>query len=354
MVRVPGQAGRPSEHLGIGDRRGKQFCGDQTGFAFGNGAGLVEGNDAQLAGLFEIDSTFDQDAASSRCRQPADHRHRRGEHQRAGASDDQQHQGLVERLRPGPAEEPRSQNGHGNRDGEHGRGVDCGKPIHEALGWRLRPLRLFDRVDDAGQCGVVGSGRDTELQDAGFVDRAGEYRVACHLINRDTFAGDRRLIDRTAACRHLTIERYSGAGFDPHTGFQLYLCGRHFPPRSIRLPDFRRLRRQVEQALDGVTRPIHGAGLDQFGNGIQGHDHRRLGPLADQEGTGHGHTHQRVHVQLPAPQCRHAFAIGRNAGQPDGDDGQCHTEALERQCVGREEIQRFRTDGQPQRQNTSP
>ena len=188
---------------------------------------------------------------------------------------------------------------------------------YDAIG---RLLKRYD-VPDPSAGKPPGVYADTELQDAGFVDRAGKYWVACHLINRDTFAGDRRLIDRTAACRHLTIERYSGAGFDPHTGFQLYLCGRHFPPRSIRLPDFRRLRRQVEQALDGVTRPIHGAGLDQFGNGIQGHDHRRLGPLADQEGTGHRHTHQRVHVQLPAPQCRHAFAIGRNAGQPDGDDG---------------------------------
>ena len=135
-------------------------------------------------------------------------------------------------------------------------------------------LRLFDRVDDAGQCGVVGSGRDTELQDAGFVDRAGEYRVAGRLVNRDAFASDRRLIDRTGSCRHLTIERYPGAGFDPNAGLQLYLCGWYFQPRAISLPNFRRLRRQVEQALDGVTRPIHGTGFDQFGNGIQGHDHR--------------------------------------------------------------------------------
>ena len=133
------------------------------------------------------------------------------DHQRAGASDDQQHQGLVERLRPGPAEEPGCQNGHGNRDGEHGRGVDCGEPVDEALGRRLRPLRLLDRMDDAGQRGVVGSGRDPELQDAGFVDRAGEYRVAGHLVDRDAFAGDRRLIDRTGSCRDLTIKRYPGA-----------------------------------------------------------------------------------------------------------------------------------------------
>jgi hypothetical protein len=92
--------------------------------------------------------------------------------------------------------------------------------------------------------------------------------------------------------------------------------GHHGLPAAVGLLHLGLFGRQRQQALDGVARAVHGARLDQLGNGIQRHHHRGLGPLADDEGAGDGHRHQRVDVQAPAHQRGEALLVGVEAGQP--------------------------------------
>jgi hypothetical protein len=70
VVEWPGWPPRKESSIQV--RRPQHFRGDQSRFAFGDGAGLVQGNGAQLAGLFQIDAALDQDAAPSGCGESAD------------------------------------------------------------------------------------------------------------------------------------------------------------------------------------------------------------------------------------------------------------------------------------------
>jgi hypothetical protein len=62
------------------------------------------------------------------------------------------------------------------------------------------------------------------------------------------------------------------------------------------LPQVGRVGRERQQPADRIAGAVDGAGFDQLGDRVQRHDHRGLGPLADDEGAGNGHRHQRVDV----------------------------------------------------------
>jgi len=176
-------------------------------------------------------------------------------------------------------------------------------------------------MDDPGERGVVGRGRDLELQGAGLIDGAGEDQVADRLVDWNALSRHWCLIHRAAARRHPTVQWNARAWLDPRHRPRHDLHSRHLVPLPIGLSNFGGIRRQCQQALDRIAGSIHGARLDQFGNGVQGHDHRRLWPLPDQECAGHSHAHQRVHVQLPTSQGRQTLAIGGEPGKPDGNSG---------------------------------
>lgn len=91
----------------------QDFGGDQLGLALCDGAGLVQGDGLDLPGPFQMDAALDQDAAAGGGGKAAHHRHRGGDHQRARAGDDQEHEGFVDGLHPGPAHQPRRQEANG-------------------------------------------------------------------------------------------------------------------------------------------------------------------------------------------------------------------------------------------------
>ena len=296
--------------------------------AFGQRAGLVQRDRFQVPGFLQVGAALDQDAAPGGGGQPADHRHRRGDDQRARAGDHQQHERLVDGRHPGPVEQQRRQHRHRQRQCEHGRGVDRGEAVHEALRGRAGALRFFDRMNDACERRIAGRCRHLELEFAVLVDGAREHQIARFLVHRNALARNRRLVDAAVALGHAAVERDALAGLDPGDGVQGDVRGLHALPASIGLLDVGLVRCQVHQALDGVARPVHGACLDQFGDGVQRHDHGRLGPLADEKGARDGHRHQRIDVELAAPQRDQALGVGLDARQPDrhGSDG--HAQAL--------------------------
>ena len=67
---------------------------------FGQGAGLVEGDQIDLTTLFKVHATLDQQAPPGARRQCADNGHRGRDHQRTGAGHHQQYQRPINPLVP--------------------------------------------------------------------------------------------------------------------------------------------------------------------------------------------------------------------------------------------------------------
>ncbi|MCY1414360.1 hypothetical protein D9M71_298080 [compost metagenome] len=308
------------ECAGVGDSIQRQIVGLPWP-ALGQGAGLVQRHPGQPVAEFEERPALDQDAHPRRRGQAADDGHRRGDHQCAGAGDHQQHQGAVDPVEPGAVERQRRQDGGDDGDEDHRRRVDAREAVDEALGRRPRALRLFHRMDDARQGAVVGAARHAVFQRAFAVDGAGEQRFSRRLFHRQAFPGDRRLVDAGAALQHLAVQGDALAGTHPHTGAEGDGLGRQLLPDAIG-QHRGLLRRQLQQAADGMARAFQGLRLDQLGDGEQHADHRRFRPLADQQGAGDGDAHQRVDVQVAVLQGDPALAVGRQAGAEDRQQGE--------------------------------
>ena len=76
-----------------------------TGCPRVNGPGLVEGDGLQGTQVFQVQPPFDQHSAVGRISDGGNNGHRRGDHQGAGAGDDQQGEGVVDGGKPGCAED---------------------------------------------------------------------------------------------------------------------------------------------------------------------------------------------------------------------------------------------------------
>ena len=280
--------------------------------------------------------------------QTADDGDGRGNHQGAGAGNDQQHQRLIGGLHPGQPHEPRSQQRNGNGQDKHRRRVDGGKAIHETLGGGAGGLGLLNGVDDARQRAVGSRRRNTDFQRRSLIDGAGEDFIARALVHRQAFAGHGGLVNGALAQGHDAIQRKALAGANTHRRAHSDFLDADACPTAVVLTHFGLLRRERQQALDGTARPIHGARLDGFRNGIQGHHHRRFGPLADQKSAGHGHGHQGIDVQAALSQRGQSLAVNRETRQRDGRRSQCHSQRLDWHAVWEGECQAFGRHGEPQ------
>ena len=174
-----------------------------------------------MARLFQINPALDENAPACRCRQRADDRHRCGNHQCARTGDHEHDQRLVGGMHPCPAQKQRTQDGDAEREQENQRGVDRRETIDEPLDGRTVFLCLFDHPDDARDDGIGCACRHAENQHAAFVDRTGENGIAGLFVNRNAFAGDRRLVDGAASCRDDAVKRdaLSRAYANRHAGF---------------------------------------------------------------------------------------------------------------------------------------
>ena len=129
--------------------------------------------------------------------QRRDDRHRRRDHERARARDDEQHERAID---PGRASGRRTPAAARRRrtaaSAMHRRRVDAREPLDERLRRRALRLRLLDQVDDARERRVAPE-RVTRTSSAPRpLMRAGKHLVARRLVDRQRLAGDRRLVDR--------------------------------------------------------------------------------------------------------------------------------------------------------------
>ena len=222
MIRVTGEVRRPAQNLPLGHLRVNKLGGHHYRLAFSDGAGFVQRNGFDLVGTLQIDTTFDQNASACGSSQAANDRDRRRNHQGTGAGNDEQHQGFVNRLRPGDVHQPGRQSSDGDRQRKDGRRINRRELVNELLRWGAGPLRLFDGVNDARDQGVAGCSADAHFEHAGVVDGACENGVSNRLVDRKTLPRDGCLIDGAGARHNLSIQWNTSPWFDPNDGVQCH------------------------------------------------------------------------------------------------------------------------------------
>ena len=140
-----------------------------------------------------------------------DNGNRRGNDERTGTGDDEQHEGAICPLRPCAAHEQRGKQGNQECDDKNGGRVDGGKLVHEALRGCFLLLGFFDELDDAGERGIAGGFGDADRERAFAIDGARENGVAGFFLHRHGLAGDGGLIHGGVTGDDHAIERDTAA-----------------------------------------------------------------------------------------------------------------------------------------------
>ena len=129
----------------FGDPEGHDL--GHLGPALGQRAGLVEGDGLDAAAFLQVGAALDEHAVAGRVADGGDDGDRRGDDQRTGAGDDQQHQRPVEPRVEGLPRQ-RGNDGDGRRYGQDDGRIVAREAVDELLGRRLAALGFLDHVHD--------------------------------------------------------------------------------------------------------------------------------------------------------------------------------------------------------------
>jgi hypothetical protein len=288
------------------------------GLAFGQRAGLVEGNRVDGAQSLQHRAALQQQAAPGTGRQRGGDGSRRRDHQRAGAADQQDRQALVDPFVPVAAQQAAAAAWPPARNRHDTRRVIARETVDEALGRRLGFLRLLDQPHDAGN-GVVGGGRrHPHLAHAAspLIVPAKTFRDA--LAHRRALAGHRRLVDGA----------FAPSTDQPSAEIRSPGRTRMVAPTARLSAGTSRLAVFLEQCLFGTSAPAMDAlprlpAATPSSSSPTGTGRPRRPPLPgiDDHRADRRDRHQHLDRKRRAGQCRHDGAPG-DRDEPDqhGDD----------------------------------
>ena len=231
----------------------------QCRLAFGQGPGLVEGDDANGMGNFESFGVFDEDAVSRRDAGAGHDRRGCCEAERTGAGDDQYRDGVEDGLFPlAGAEPPGKQRQPGDADDD--RHEDRADAVDQTLDRRLLRLRRLDHAHDPGQLRFGADGSRLHERQAFAVDRPAGHPAAGLASDRQALAGDQRLVQMARAFLHGAVHRHALAGLDDDEVADANLGDRHFDLGGS-APDSRGLRTKGIERSDRLGRLLLGSSL---------------------------------------------------------------------------------------------
>ena len=306
-------------------RQGNQI--GQHGLATRQRAGLVDGQYADFFGALQRLGILHQNPGT-RALPGADHdRRRRRQPECAGAGDDQNGDGIDQRLaehagKSPPADEGRQCN-HAD-DWHEDRRDAVGQTLHR----RLRTLCLGDQTDDAGEQRVFADAGGPATQHAFAIGRRSKDAIAGMLGDRHALSGEHRLVNARSTFEHLAVNRQTlaRAHDEDVTGNQQ--CSIKLDQLAVTF-DTRRFRLQAQQCLDRHRCFRLGARFEQLAEQDQRDDRRRgfkidmqmrqTGDRDDQtENVGHrgAERDQHVHVRAAATQ-RLPAAIVKTPTDPE-------------------------------------
>ncbi len=280
--------GRQRQHLGrIDVRRRLQF--GHIELPRRQCTGLVKHHRRNFARDLQQRNILDQNAQPSRCRQRRHHRRRRRQNQRTRTRNHQR------RNRAGHifGKEIDDQADHQNR-----RNVPLDVLVDHPHDRQLRLLGGHDQLLHLPQRRILSGLGHFDIQHARQVGRSRKHHHPYDLIDRQRFAGDGRLVNRTQAACDLPVSGNIVARPHPHhiPRGQCADLDLHFA--AFGGQPMRRRRRQLDQRFDRRPRPQRRARLQQFG---QQHNKRHrpgLDILADGKRGNDRQRHQFVHVHM--------------------------------------------------------
>ena len=156
------------------------------------------------------------------------------------------------------------------------------------------------------------------------------------------------IVDGAVAAGDHAVQRHAATGAQAQRAAQRHLRHRHAVPLAVSRLHLGLVGTERQQRADGVARAADGCFFYALGQRVQGHHHRRLGPLANGKSAGDGHRHQRIHAQLPAQQRPHARAVNAQTGQQNGRRCQHHASALPQRRIRPQQVQQLSTSGSEQ------
>ena len=163
-----------------------------------DGAGFIERDDLHLAGFFERNGSFKQDAVF-RAHAAAYHDgDRRREAKCARAADDEHGDAARERVAERlPNEHPDDERNNG--DADDGRDEHAGNLIGDLRNRCFRGSGIADHADNLGKRGIFSNARCFAAQEAGLVHGRGGNSIAHGLIDRNALAGEGGFVDGAGA-----------------------------------------------------------------------------------------------------------------------------------------------------------
>lgn len=224
-------------------------------FSFGDCASLVENDGVEGCGRLECFGVSDEDAVLGRLPESTGHTHRDSQSDGTGTRDNEhrdschngeRHTGFRAEVKP----REKCENG----DDHHCQDEITGDDAREPSDWRLTPHRVLDKRDNLGKSGVLPNFRGPEFDALRRVYRRSDYLVAFHLIDRQTLAGNHRLVyGRLSFDDTVYRDSLSWPDHDAVTDF-------NFLDRNLNLfpitDDAGGLRLQVEELFDCLARLV--------------------------------------------------------------------------------------------------
>ncbi|GJE32607.1 hypothetical protein LDDCCGHA_2795 [Methylobacterium oxalidis] len=330
VLRAGLDAGGERQHLGLVHPRRRHEVGEARA-PLGERAGLVEGDRAHAAQSLQRGPVAEQHAALGRAA-GADHdRGRRREAHRAGAGDDEDRDGVDEGVaerRLGAERQP-GQEGRGG-DRHHGGHEAAGDAVDERLDRELGPLGRLHHPHDLGERRIGADALHAQVEPAGAVQRAADRRRARRLADRRGLARDHALVDEARPRHDRAVRRDALARADPHDVADPEGVEGDLGLGTV-AQDAGGLRREAEEAGDGLPRAALGARLQEAAEQDQGDDEdarlevemraarrQEVGRERRDEGVEVGRPgpegDEGVHVGVPAHQARHAAGEEAPAG----------------------------------------
>ena len=278
--------------------------------ALGQGACLVENHRLRPGQGFQVVAALHQDAALAGPADAAEEAQRHGDHQGAGAGDDQEDEGPVEPAGPvRPRQEGGLGRGRKQRQGDggqkeqgrgrndHAGGIVPGEAGDKVLAGGFFLPGVFHQVQDFGHGGLLAGLGDLDPQQPGLVHAAADHRVACAHVPGRGLAGEGGGVQGGSALQHFTVQGDPLAGADHHHGAHLHVLRVHLLQRAVLQLQVGGVGADVHEGGDGLAGLAHGVVLEELAGLVEEHDKDRLGVLPGGEGPHGGQGHEEVFVE---------------------------------------------------------
>ena len=242
-----------------------------SGFSACNRTGFIQCHNLCFPGRFQRRRRLEEDPVLGAHTVAYHNGNRRRQSQRTGAADNQYGDSSCQGKAYALSYQQPDQDGH-CRNTDDRRDKYAGHLIRDLGDRRLRCRSVADHLDNLRKGRILSDPGRTAPQESGLIGCRSRYAVSFCLVHRYALTCQGRFIDRTASFQHNAVH-----GNILSRAHHKYITLLHLIDRNLNLcsvpKQYRRLRRELHQALQRVRRLAFGTCLQHFPYGDQCQDH---------------------------------------------------------------------------------